>query len=564
MPTGKSPTPTLLTIHGDTPGKLYELRRETTTIGRDLGCDIVLSRKFVSRRHARIVRDQSGYRIEDLESHCGIAIDGVKIAGRAPLCDGNNIRIGTYVFLFNLPAVLVTDHEESSSTILGVLEVAAPAADRDGPVDSREKLRHVLDISRKLSESLELAEVLEKTLESLFKLFPQAERGFVLFRENGVVDFTPRAIRFRGPESGELTISRTILRLVFNEGKAILSSDVATDGRFAMAQSVVGTIRMVMCVPLLIDSENQVGGMLQIDTRGGSGEFTEDDLDLIVAIASQASVAAENARLHAALVEKKALEQESQDAREMQLALLPQRRPDLPGYEFWDYYEPALFVGGDYFDYLPLAPTDPRAGSSPRRWLLGLGDVAGKGMPAALLMARLSAEVRSYSMIMSDPARIVERLNREFCHRGVGGRFVTLQLVLVDADAHRITVVSAGQAGPLIRRGDDRLEILGEAQAVPPLGVADASVFNSATTTLEPGDMVLLYTDGLTDALDATPCQFGFKRLEQAFRTVPRRARTAGEELIRAVREHSADCPQTDDITVICFQRQDPDAPAAR
>jgi serine phosphatase RsbU (regulator of sigma subunit) len=266
------------------------------------------------------------------------------------------------------------------------------------------------------------------------------------------------------------------------------------------------------------------------------------------------------------MLEQTALEQESQDAREVQLALLPERRPDLPGYEFWDYYEPARYVGGDYFDYLPLVHTDPQvqAGGAPRRWLLALGDVAGKGMPAALLMARLSAEVRNFSLTMSDPARIIERLNRGFCHRAIGDRFVTFQLVLVDSETHQISVVSAGHSGPLIRRGDDRLEILGEPQAVPPLGVAEASVFQAATTTLEPGDMVLLYTDGLVDYLDATPKAFGFERLKEVFQSVPRGARIAGEEILRAVREHAAGCPQTDDITVLCFERVGTRTPQTR
>jgi serine phosphatase RsbU (regulator of sigma subunit) len=540
-----------LTLHGESPGRLYDLDRDSTTIGRDLGCDIVLSRKFVSRRHARIIRDPLGYQIEDLDSNCGTLVDGSKVGGRVPLQDGQNIRIGNYVFVFNFPAVLVTEHEDSSSTIIGVLDVAR----REGPVGAREKLHHVLEISRKLGESLRLEDVLDRTLENLFKLFPQADRGFVLLKEGGHVDFTPRAMKFRCTETGNLTISRTILKLVFDDGKAILSSDLANDRRFALSQSIVGAMRMMMCVPLLIDSERQVGGILQLDTRDDRGQFTQEDLDLLVAIASQVSVALENARLHAALIEQTALEQESQDAREVQLALLPERRPDLPGYEFWDYYEPARYVGGDYFDYVPLVHAEANGGAGPRRWLLALGDVAGKGMPAALLMARLSAEVRHFALTMTDPARIVERLNRGFCNRAIGDRFITFQIVLVDGEAHRITVVSAGHAGPLIRRSDDRLEVLGEPQAVPPLGVAEASVFHSASTTLEPGDTVLLYTDGLIDSLDDTPLPFGFERLQHVFRSVPRGARCAGEEILSAVREYAAGCPQTDDITVLCFHR---------
>jgi serine phosphatase RsbU (regulator of sigma subunit) len=255
------------------------------------------------------------------------------------------------------------------------------------------------------------------------------------------------------------------------------------------------------------------------------------------------------------LIEQTQLEQESQDAHEVQLALLPDQRPELSGYEFWDYYEPARFVGGDYFDYLPLAHADQPGVGRPRRWLVAVADVAGKGMPAALLMARLSAEVRLFTLSMSEPARIVERLNRDLCHRGNGERFITFLLVLLDAETHRIHVVSAGHSGPIIRRGDDRLEIVGENQAGPPLGITEEAVYTTSSAALEPRDLVLLYTDGVIEAMDATGRCFGLEHLRQRFSTAPRGATKVGEELIRAVGKHASGCHQSDDITLLCFER---------
>jgi serine phosphatase RsbU (regulator of sigma subunit)/pSer/pThr/pTyr-binding forkhead associated (FHA) protein len=556
MPKGSRTTPTLLTIHGETPGKVYELDRDSILIGRDLACDIVLSRKFVSRKHARIVRGPSGFEIEDLGSNCGTILEGERISDRVPLKDGHHIKIGNYLFVFNLPPVLVTDNDDSSSTIIGVLEAARPERAAGSAVHPEEKLRHVLEISRKLGESLQLDAVLEKTLETLFKIFPQADRGFVLLKEGETVDLTPRAIKFRGGETGSLAISRTILSHVLNEGKAILSSDAASDRRFEPSQSIVGMIRMMMCVPLL-DPGRTPKGILQLDTREERGRFTQEDLDLLVAVASQVSVAVENARLHAALIEQTQIEQESQDAHEVQIALLPEQRPELPGYEFWDYYEPARYVGGDYFDYLPLAHADDQA-EAPRRWLLAVADVAGKGMPAALLMARLSAVVRLFTLTMSDPARIVERLNRDLCHRATGERFITFLLVLVDAESHRLCVVSAGHSGPIIRRGDDRLEIVGEGQAGPPLGINEGAVYSASGVSIEPGDLVLLSTDGLIEAMDASGRCFGIDRVQQTFQGAPRGATKVGEAILRAVRRHASGCPQSDDITLLCFERLAP------
>ena len=345
METGRTGTPRLTTIYGEALEKAYPLDRDVTTIGRDTGSDIVLPRKFVSRKHARILRGPDGYSIEDLQSNCGTIVDGLKINSVVPLVDGQNIRIGNYLFVFNLPPVKITDDDDSSSTILGVREAANPS-DPEGPsIRPEEKLRHVLEISRKIGDSLELDDVLDRTLESLFKVFPQADRCFALLKIGEEVDLKPRAIKFRTDETSNLTISRTILDHVLKEGKAILSTDAAADRRFDTAQSIVGLIRMMMCVPLLDRDRNPVG-ILQLDTREDRGKFTAEDLDLLVAVASQVSVAVENARLHAALIERTQVEQESQDANEVQLALLPEQRPELASYDFWDYYEPARSVGG--------------------------------------------------------------------------------------------------------------------------------------------------------------------------------------------------------------------------
>jgi sigma-B regulation protein RsbU (phosphoserine phosphatase) len=557
MPSRHRTKPALEVIHGEFPGRIYPLEGDINVIGRDLRCQVVLSRKFVSRKHARILRGPSGFEIEDLESNCGTFVEGVRIRSRVPLRDRFQIKIGNYSFVFHLPEILVTDSEESGSTILGTLDATRPAGAGESSVRPEEKLRHVLEITRKLGESLALADVLEKTLESLFKIFPQADRGFVLLREGAKIDFTPRAIRFRGQETGNLTISRTILKHVLEDCQGILSSDTTLDDRFDECQSVLGTIRMMICVPLIgAGTKGQPQGILQLDTHEERGTFTRDDLDLLFAVAGQVCVAVENARLHARLIEQTQVEQESQDARDVQMALLPERTPELPGYSFWDCYEPAQFVGGDYFDYLPQAVPEPQGESAPRRWVLAVGDVAGKGMAAAILMARLSAEVRLFTLTTSEPTRIVERLNRDFCLRAIGSRFITLLLVLVDADTHQMHVVSAGHAGPMIRRGDRTVEVIGEGTPGPPLGVTEGAVYVTTTTTLEPGDMVLLYTDGLIDATDAANRRFGIDRLRQLLALLPLGASHVGEAIISAVRQHATGAPSSDDITFLCFERR--------
>jgi sigma-B regulation protein RsbU (phosphoserine phosphatase) len=547
--------PTLMMLHGETPGRVFELDRDVTTIGRDPACDIVLTRKFVSRRHARIVRAPEGYLLEDLQSNCGTQVEGRAVNGPTPLQDGNYIKIGNYTLIFIESSFVVKDDGVTGSTILGVLDLSGSGDEHSLTVRPEEQLRNVLEISRSLCEKLHLDEVLDKTLEVLFRIFPQADCGFVLLKDGGDLEATPRAIRFRSGQPEGLSISMSILDQVLKEGKAILCSDAASEPWPApVAKALDVPTQMTMCVPLL-DPRQQPGGVLQLDTRPGRGKFTERDLNLLAAVASPVGVAVENARLHAALIHRTQIEQESQDAREVQMTLLPAQRPELPGYAFWDFYEPAHFVGGDYFDYIPLPPAESSPGTPALRWAVALGDVAGKGMPAALLMARLSAQVRLLTLTLLDPVRIVERLNHDLCHAGIGDRFITFLLVLVDGESHRITVVRAGHMGPMIRRSDGRIEIVGESSGSQPLGITANQVYLTTSTTIEPGDLVLLYTDGLIDALDASGIGFGLDRLKQVLGAALRPSVEAGEAIIRAVDRHAAGSPQSDDITLLCFGR---------
>jgi sigma-B regulation protein RsbU (phosphoserine phosphatase) len=549
MPRRRS-VPTLLMLHGETPGRLFEIKRDIVTIGRDTGCDIILTRRFVSRRHARIVRTTEGYFIEDLESNCGTQVDGRAVDRPTPLYDGLHIKIGNYTLVFNTPSFVIKDDSDSGSTILGVIDLSSASDERSLTVRPEEKLRNVLEISRSLGETLHLDVVLEKTLEVLFRIFPQADRGFVLLKSNGALEPSPRAIRFRSAQPEELSISIPILDQVLNEEKAILCSEEKENEPAS---------RMTMCVPLL-NPRQQPGGVLQLDTGPGRGKFTEDDLNLLGAVASQVGIAVVNARMHEALITQSQVDQEAQDAREVQLTLLPARRPELTGYAFWDFYEPAQFVGGDYFDYIPLPSAEPsQALEAPAtRWAVGLGDVEGKGMPAALLMARLSAQVRLFTLTIHSPTRIVERLNHELCQAGLGNRFITFLLVLVDGESHRITIVSAGHMGPMIRRKNRRVEIVGESDSGQPLGITARQSFNSTSTTLEPGDLVLLYTDGLIDALDRSGAGFGIERLTEVFLAAPiKSVEEAGEAILRAVEGHVAGTAPNDDITFLCFGRLD-------
>ena len=551
--------PSLLLVQNETPGRVFELTRDLTLIGRNPDCDITLAVEAVSRRHAQIIRDGDRLFVEDLDSRNYSFLDGERIPPFQPrlLKDGCEIQICRFKLVFNNQVVRFQENEPSDSTILGMLDAAVEARH---VVESRpeEKLRAILEIGRDLRDTLSLKDVFERSLATLFKIFPQADRGFVLMRESkestSVSALSPQAIRHRFPPGENMAVSRTVVDRVMNDGKAILSVNIATDERFLQSQSVSGgAIRTMLCVPLF-DRERGPIGILQIDTADASARFNQDDLDILLAVAGHVGMAVDNIYLHEDLMRRGRIEQGARDAWQVQKTLLPEHSPDPTGYEFWDCYEPAQFVGGDYFDYLKLDD----GGDRPSRWALAMADVSGKGMPAALMMVKLATEFRLFAAREEDPIVVIECLNHQLCDGGFRDKFVTFLLVILDVEHHRLTVVNAGHMPPLIRRADGRVEEIGRGESGTPLAVDRDRKYEAVVTNLELGDVVVFYTDGVTDALNPHEEDFGGGRLRETIRKAEGRPKKIGGTVLRAVRGHAAGHSPHDDITLLCFGRVDP------
>jgi serine phosphatase RsbU (regulator of sigma subunit) len=232
--------------------------------------------------------------------------------------------------------------------------------------------------------------------------------------------------------------------------------------------------------------------------------------------------------------------------------------PTVDGYEFFAHYSPAQTIGGDYYDAVVL----PNG-----RLAVVLGDVAGKGVPAALLVAKLSSEVRFCLLSQPDPVRAVGLLNDQMIRGGLGDRFVTLALMLVDTVAHQMTVVNAGHMNPrLFRAGaNDLADAISTEVSGLPLGVMPGYEYESVTLPLEVGDVVAVFTDGVTDAMGPSGVLFGPEGVDECL-TPPDdpvaaagwRPRRVGDQLVTAVRRHAAGRAQNDDIAVMLFGRVDP------
>jgi serine phosphatase RsbU (regulator of sigma subunit) len=535
-------------------------------LGRHPSCDVVLEVGAVSRQHARIVRIDDNYFVEDLGSRNGTFLNDQRVEGRQKLAENDQVKICDIVLVFHKqpPAplaqvedagenggTLVFDDDRTSlgSTITSKVDVSAGATSLRLSVNAEAKLKALVEISRNLGRAVSLNEVLPKLLDSLFAIFLQADRGFIVLKEAATGKLVPRAVRHRREDSTEpIRISRTILNGVVSGKEAILSADAATDARFEMAESIVDfQIHSMMCAPL-ITSEGKVVGVIQIDTRDQRHRFTREDLEVLASVACQAAFAVENAQLHEVALQEEVMRRELALAHKVQQGLLPAAPPELAGYEFFDFYEPANHLGGDYFDYIPLAGG---------RLAVTLADVSGKGISAALLMAKLSAEARYCLASEPTPAAAVARLNDVFCESRWEGRFVTFILTVLEPATHEVVVVNAGHLTPLLRHLSGSVEAVGEAISGLPLGVDTGVTYESFRFHLDPGDSVTLYTDGIPDAMNPAEEFYGGDRLYTQLSAPCDSVRLLGERVLEDVRRFIGSRSQLDDMCLSCFRRNE-------
>jgi serine phosphatase RsbU (regulator of sigma subunit) len=540
--------PTLEIILDGRTERVCEIKGGELHIGRIPGMGVYLEDLRVSRRHAMIERDPDGTcYIVDLKSKCSTQVDGSKLKPFQPVAlrDGSRIRIIGYELVFHDAASASRDTNVGESTVLQTLDDLSSeylAARSSQPALA---LRAMLEINRSLGGRADLDDVLARALECLMTVFPAAERGFILVVE---VEGTPRirAMRDRSGSVGNQPLSRSILRDVLDKGKAIEIADSVADPRFRLEDSVISSVRTALCVPLL-GHDGRPLGMIQLDSQKLMSGFKTGDLDLLATLTVPISVALENYRLlqeHATWAA----------AREIQLALLPQRRPQIAGYAFWECYQPSMAVGGDFYDYIEVEParTSEKRGA---RWAVTLGDVVGKGMPAALLAANVCPEVRHLAGSGVRPEQVLGRVNRRVFDAGVEAIFVTMILIEVDADSHSITVVNAGHAAPLLRRITGEVVPIAEQGARLPLGVDPQTVYQPVTVPLEPGDLIVLYTDGVTEGVDRSRRPFGEKRLRQTLAAASSQVAPAGEAVLAAIVDHASGRSPFDDVTIVCFGR---------
>ena len=557
------------TPDGSAAGAKYPLQKQLTMMGRAPDrCEIVLPENAVSREHARIVYEHGKYYLEDLSSRNFTWLNGKKLEGRwaMPLKHGDNIKLCDFLFSFR------DENQRSPTGLDDIGKKSDPVEDEEEDPNSHttveatfqrlpvqqfldlqpsEKLRALLDISTALSKTLNIEDLMNKIADELFKVFKQADRCFIIeLGENEKL--IPKVVKSRRAGASE-QFSRTIVKKCISTLESYLSEDASSDTSIGMAQSIADfKIRSVMCVALS-SQDGRALGVIQLDSQDRTKKFTKDDLKLLICVAAQASIALENARLHATVLEQQKLEEESKAATKVQNGFLPQSFPLLPGYEFFSFYLAARTVGGDYYDFITLPDG---------RQAVLLGDVSGKGVPAALLMARLSGQAKVSMLTQNGVARSITHLNEQFMQANLEDRYVTLSAAIINPRTHEVELVNAGHLSPFIyRRAENKLEkVFTKDTGDFPLGWVPGHEYTAQNIKLEQGDSLIVYTDGIEDAQPNTGQRF----LEAGVvRTVGEainagkqlRANELGNVIVNAVKKHVGTHPQFDDIALVCYGR---------
>jgi sigma-B regulation protein RsbU (phosphoserine phosphatase) len=403
-------------------------------------------------------------------------------------------------------------------------------------------------ISQTLNSSLDLDEVLSRVIDEVIAA-THAERGFLVLRgsDGSLVFRAARELDQQRIEAPEFQISRGIVERVAREGQPILTSDAQDDIRLNLRQSVMALgLRSILCVPLQLKS--QVTGVIYVDNRLQAGIFTQADLDLLDAIASNAAIAIENARLYQMAIAQGRLERELQMAREVQASLLPRAEPQIAGWEFAARWEPAREVAGDYYDFITANP-DGSVG-------IVIADVTDKGMPAALFMALTRSIVRASVAALGSPADAITQANRLICADATNGMFVTLFYARLDPATGDLTYVNAGHNPPLLYQGgrDQPTALRRTGMA---LGIQVLDQFEQRAVRLDQGEFVFLFTDGVIDAVNAAGDYFGTEALQRA---LSEHRRQGAAEIVagvdQALRDFTGAAPPYDDITMVLLKRQ--------
>jgi len=523
------------------------LERERYSLGRSSANELCYPEDAgLSRQHLALERDGDTWVVRDLGSKNGTFVNGVRITSPYPLSKNDRVTAGHIALDFaenSLPpmsdhtVVFIEGAAATSTTSTTVATSLKGVLSQDDKLEGTPQMRALIRAGRELAGNMPLGELF-KLIMNLSVEAVGATRGVLMTLEGK--ELVPQAALGEG-----FRISNTVRDRVIKEKTSLLVRDARLDEAFADRMSIVQQqIRSMLAVPLQTD--DRVIGLIYLDSPHFIHEFTKDDLSLLTVMANVAAIRIEHTRLAEVEQTERLHAKELDQAADIQRGLLPVKSPDVPGVDLAGYNAACRTVGGDYYDFLPYP--DGRVG-------LLVGDVAGKGMPAALLMSSLQARVQ---VLFDDPtnlAALVTRLNRIISTNCPSNRFITFFIGVLDPKTGVLDYVNAGHNPPLVAHADGSVDKLGGTGLI--LGILPSATYQQGTCKMDPGDVVVLFSDGVTEAArQSTDEEFGEDRLAEVLPSLrDQSAESIIQSINHAVDEFTAGAPPADDITLVVAKR---------
>jgi sigma-B regulation protein RsbU (phosphoserine phosphatase) len=468
----------------------HPLQGPAVSIGRASDCSIPIKDRYLSRKHAEIIADGNTWVLKDLGSANGTYLNGSRVERDETLKTGDRIRLGDTEIVFEAT-------ERSTDRFIAVADAAAsptisiPVHDISDKPEAQDvaRLQTLTMLARELIEDRPMEELFGFIVDRVMEHLHPSRAAIALLGMNGR-SFTKVEVRRQDQnDASELTISHTLLTEVVEEKKALAFVDVGADEKLRTAKSIIMQgIHSILCAPLMIG--NSVVGVLYVDYLFTQRSISEDDVRLVAQIGRFAAIKLETTRLREEAIQKRIMDEELKTASAIQRRLLPAAPSGIPGFTFVGRNQPCRTVSGDYYDFV-LRPNG--------RIYFVIGDVSGKGVTAGLMMSGLQVAFRIFSKTDPDPATLVTQLNLALKENLPQSKFVTLFLGRLDTTTGHIEYVNAGHTPPLWLRKSGATE-LGESDLL--LGVVARAEFTSRELQLDPGDSLVLFTDGVTEARD--------------------------------------------------------------
>jgi serine phosphatase RsbU (regulator of sigma subunit) len=557
----------LIVKYPDRAAEHFQISRLRVTIGRSARNDLCIPDPFASRVHAEVRNEGDEYFLQDLGSANGTLYNGSVVEAPITLTRGGRIQIGETEIVFNdspFPlssgATMITDNSSSipeatialssadrtTSGLFEAIEGARTKEDSTAPRAARQSdlLALISKVGVALLASVTLNETLEQIVALVFEAVP-ADRCMIMMkdRKNPELKVAVARLRDRAGEVGEIRISRSVIDEVVTNGKSVLTSDAQADPRFAGGTVMLQGVRSVLAVPLGVGAN--VFGIIYADSPLSDNRFTEDHLKVLTTLASVAAIRVENARLTEEQIERERLEREQQVASEIQQRFLPATAPLVDGYELQGISFPCYEIGGDYYDFIQRENGN---------LVVALGDVSGKGTAAALLMSSLHAAVHAQADTHDSIVKTISAVNRYLVESIPPNRFVTLFYAELNPSKGSLTFLNAGHNPPLIVHAGGTMEQL--ASGGLPLGIMADAEFREGHTQLHPGDVLVIYSDGVSEAVNPSGEEFGPTRLyEVVARNLDASAGGIRDRIESALTKFCQGTPAADDITLVIVKR---------